>query len=129
MAELLVSFALLAGVVLALTGLFLYLLQSSSKSQDLTVGRVFAEARLEQYLAQGLYLASGTGSEVIYSHDSATQTTFSYRIDSTSAPMPSASSKSGYYVEVEVWWWSDAPGRTRAHRGQLFTKLGRLVVP
>jgi len=128
--ELLLAFSLITVVALIVTGLFLQLLQASAKRSDLTVGRVFAEATLEDVIRSGLY--ANTTAELeqgIYSHDASSQTQFFYRVTSNEAPCPPPSTKSGYLLDIEVWWWNDAPGQRRAQIGLTSTRLSRWVVP
>lgn len=130
LAELLLSFFLITVVTLIVSGLFLQLLQGSAKRSDLTVGRVFAEATLEDLVRAGLYAhTSTTLSQGIYSHDLASQTEFFYQVTSTAAACPAPSLKPGYLLEVEVWWWSASPGQPRSGLGQTSTRLSRWLVP
>lgn len=130
LAELLVAFALLTVTALVMTGLFLQLLQSSGKRSDLTVGRVFAEATLEEVLRAGLYAQTSADlGRGLYSHDATSQTSFFYRVTSSEAACPAPSTRSGYLLEIEVWWWSGSPGQSRAGAGLTSTHLSRWVVP
>lgn len=130
LAELLLAFLLLTILGLVMSGLFLQLLQGSAKRSDLTVGKVFAEATLEEVVQAGLYATnSGSLEQGLYSHDLQSRTQFFYRVTSTEAACPAPSPKRGYLLRVEVWWWSGEPGRSRAGVGLTSTHLSRWVVP
>lgn len=130
LAELLLAFLLLTMLGLVMGGLFLQLLQGSAKRSDLTVGKVFAEATLEEVVQAGLYASSTASLEQgLYSHDLQSRTQFFYRVTSTEAACPAPSPKRGYLLRVEVWWWSGEPGRSRAGAGLTSTRLSRWVVP
>jgi hypothetical protein len=130
LAELLLAFALLTTVALVITALFLRLLQGGGKRADLTVGRAFAQATLEEVVRSGLYATSTSElASGLYSHDAGSQTTFFYQVTSSSAPCPPPSSKRGYLFEVEVWWWNAAANQTRANMGLTSTRLSRWIVP
>ena len=130
LAELLLAFSLLAIVGLILGGLFLQLLQGSAKRSDLTVGRAFAEATLEEVMQAGLYANNSARMEQgLYSHDLASRTQFFYQVTSTQAACPPPSTRTGYLLRIQVWWWSGEPGQTRAGVGSTSTSLSRWVVP
>lgn len=130
LAELLLSFLLVTVVGLVMAGMFLQLLQTSAKRADLTVGKVFAEATLQEVVDAGLY-ANTTAQlgQGLYSHDLASQTMFFYQVTSASAACPAPSTKRGYALQIEVWWWNGGPGQTRAGVGLTSTRLSRWVVP
>jgi hypothetical protein len=128
--ELLLAFSLMTIAVVTLSGLFLHLLTAGSKRSDLTVGRVFAESVLEDVIKRGLYAtSSGDLEQGLYSHDASTQQTFFYRLTSEQAPCPAPSTRQGYLLEVEVWWWSGGPDQFRAQMGATNTRLQRWLVP
>lgn len=128
--ELLLAFSLMTVVALALSGLFLRILVSGTKRSDLTVGRVFAESVLEDVVKRRLY-ANSTGDleQGLYSHDASSQTMFFYRMTSNEVPCPAPSTRMGYLLEVEVWWWSGTPDQRRAQVGLTSTRLQRWLVP
>lgn len=130
LAELLLAFSLIATVGLVMVGLFLQLLQGSAKRSDLTVGRVFAEATLEEVIQSGLYATnSGRLEKGLYSHDLDSQTQFFYQVSSSRAACPAPSTKEGYLLRVEVWWWSGESRQSRANVGMTSTHLSRWFVP
>ncbi|MBN9413991.1 hypothetical protein ABS71_13880 [bacterium SCN 62-11] len=130
LAELLLAFLLITIVGLLMGGLFLQLLQGSAKRSDLTVGQVFAEATLEEVVQAGLYGAnSGRLEQGLYSHDLESRTQFFYQVTSTESACPPPSTKRGYLLRIEVWWWSGEAGRSRAGVGLTSTRLSRWVVP
>lgn len=130
LAELLLAFFLFTVVGLIMGGLFLQLLQGSGKRSDLTVGRAFAEATLEEVIQEGLYASNSARLEQgLYSHDLHSQTQFFYQVTSTEAACPAPSTRRGYLLQVEVWWWSGEPGQNRAAVGKTSTRLSRWVVP
>ena len=130
LAELLLAFLLMTILGLLMSGLFLQLLQGSAKRSDLTVGKVFAEATLEEVVQAGLYADHrGRLEEGLYSHDLESRTQFFYQVTSTESACPAPSTKRGYLLRVEVWWWSGEPGQSRAGLGLTSTRLSRWVVP
>lgn len=130
LAELILAFFLLTVVGLIMAGLFLQLLQGSAKRSDLTVGRAFAEATLEEVIQAGLYAdTSARLHQGLYSHDLNSQTQFFYQVTSSQAACPAPSTRHGYLLRVDVWWWSGEPGQSRAKVGLTSTRLSRWVVP
>ncbi|MBX3170841.1 MAG: hypothetical protein KF760_25770 [Candidatus Eremiobacteraeota bacterium] len=130
LAELVLAFFLITIVCLIMGGLFLQLLQGSAKRSDLTVGRAFAEATLEEVIQAGLYADNSDRLEQgLYSHDLNSQTQFFYQVTSTEAACAAPSTRRGYLLRVEVWWWSGEPGQSRAGVGTTSTRLSRWIVP
>jgi hypothetical protein len=130
LAELLLAFSLITVVGLVMVGLFLQLLQGSAKRSDLTVGRAFAEATLEEVIQSELYATNSNRLEQgLYSHDLSSQTQFFYQVTSTEAACPAPSTRRGYLLRVEVWWWSGQAGQSRTSVGTTSTHLSRWVVP
>lgn len=128
--ETVLSFGLLATLLLGLMAFFTRFLSSTAKQDDLTAGVVFAQQQLDQAVLQNTYATSTAAlQQGLYTHDTAGQTTFFYQLTSTPVPLPAPSTKTGYYLEVKVWWWSNAPGQDRAGVGKLSTQLSRLVTP
>lgn len=127
--ELALSLGLLSIAIVALLSVFSMLISSTSKSTGLTAGVVFAERRLEEALAKGdITAAIETGSQGIYTHDTANGTTYYYTVTATHLADSVVSSLGrAWYLEVETWWWTDAPEKKRATMGKLSTRVGRVV--
>jgi len=92
------------------------------------VGRIFAEARLEEYVQGGVFTSTGSLQQGLYSHDAASQTNFFYTIQSIPQAFPAPSTRTAHYLQTEVWWWNGGPNQSRAGSGMTSTRLGRLVV-
>jgi len=131
LAEVIVSIALLGVIVVSTVLLFLSLQRSSNKTTDSSAALTYAQAVLDQAVAEGPPDWGGPGgSRDLYTHDAVTRTTFTHELaaqlvyspSSTALPMGDL-----YRLDVTVYWWSDAPDQTRQGMGKLSTKLGRLV--
>ncbi|MBN9416941.1 MAG: hypothetical protein J0I12_15960 [Candidatus Eremiobacteraeota bacterium] len=124
--ELVIALGILAALLLCLTAFFLGIWRATSKQDDLTAGTAFAQMQMDRAVLNGTYANSAANlSGQAYSHDSHTQTLFTYSLTSTEVPLPPPSTQSAYFVEVTVSWWD---GR-RSGVGNLSTRLSRLVTP
>ncbi len=128
--ETVIALGLLAAMLLGLAAFFTNILAATAKQDDLTAGVVFAQKQLDKAVLEGTY-ANSTAEvqQGIYTHDSANQTSFFYKLTSTPVPLPSPSTQNGYWLEAQVWWWSTGPAQGRGRVGMLSTKLGQLVTP
>ncbi len=117
--------------LLAVVALFTTLLRSTAKNSNLTVGRSFAQARLEEAIEANTYWPPPTdGLEGIYSANDSGTTYFFHRL--TTTPVSSSTAPAytgGYLVEVEVWWWSADPDTARAGSGMQRTSASRFLYP
>ncbi|MCA9792464.1 MAG: hypothetical protein KC910_11735 [Candidatus Eremiobacteraeota bacterium] len=131
MAEVVVALGVFGFMFVSLAALFANLLGGSTKSANLTVGRAYASERLEAAIAGNAYWpVPADASAGLYSVDEEHKTTFFHRITTTKIPASASPTYTGaYYIEVEVWWWSSAPGQSRGNQGKLSTKVGRLHYP
>ncbi|MEW6283231.1 MAG: type II secretion system protein, partial [Candidatus Eremiobacterota bacterium] len=127
--ELLISFGVLAVMLVSLVVVFGTLLNASSKASNTAAGTFFAEEILEQTLSNNLYWPPFTGSGGIYTVDDRTRTRFFYQVDTTPVSGVAGQFPGGYYVEVKVWWWTDAPNQSRRGHGRLTTQVGRFHYP
>lgn len=117
-------------MIISMVGLFANLLGSATKSSNLTAGSYFARQQLEEVIRKGTYWpVTAEASVGIYTTDKDSQTTFFHRVSTTVVPASSGQYKQGFWINVDVWWWSDAPGQTRTGQGKLSTSLGRLHYP
>ncbi|MBX3169187.1 MAG: hypothetical protein KF760_17410 [Candidatus Eremiobacteraeota bacterium] len=117
--EAVLALALLAILLIFVSGLFLRLLAGSEKSGDLTAGAMLAESILQEHCADGRFLSSANQRRLLYNRDGSQAEEFLYQVTCTRlAPAI-------YYVDVEVSW----SGGSRQGQGQLKTRLGRLASP
>lgn len=130
LADVTVAVGLLAVVLLTMVGLFLTLLGSSSKSANLTAATYVAKARLAEVLREGtLDPLPADQKEGLTTAGTDTSTTFHHRVTATRLE-PTSEHGLGYWVEVEVWWWSEQPeSGGRPGQGRLSTKLGQFYFP
>ena len=130
LAELILALGLLAIMVVCMTGLFSNLLGSATKGSHLTAGSFFARQRLEEVLRKDLYWpVPPAAAQGIYTTDKDSQTTFFYRVMGTPIPPVAGQYRAAYWIDVEVWWWSEAPGQNRSGQGKLYTSIGRMHYP
>jgi Tfp pilus assembly protein FimT len=128
--ELVFAIGLLAVAIVSLPGVFSVLIACTTKTTDLSAGVMFAQKVLEEAVVKGNPVALKSGSEGIYTHDSANKTTFhhilrcTHVLDNDNPVLGQA-----WYYEVEVYWWSDDPDRYRANMGRTSTRVGRMVYP
>lgn len=128
--ELILALGILSIAIVLIVGLFMALLRSSTKTADLTAGLYFARERLREVIETDQYwpvpadLAQG-----LYTTDSNSQTRFFSRVETQPLPGALPDYKGGYYVTVEVWWWSQAPNQTRQGQGVLSTKASQFFYP
>jgi len=134
LAELILSFGILAFVALVVAGLFIFLLKNSAKTNDLTAGRVLAQNVLDRAVQHGppdWGFPSGNGREDLTTHDSRTDTEFIYTVRNYTLRPPdnavSGISRTFYYVEVEVRWWDTQGAAGRTEMGELSTKVSQVV--
>lgn len=131
LAELVVAIGMLGIVSITVAGVFTHLLNSSSKTTDLTAARVLAGQILDKAVRAGpptFGHANLLDNPVrLKSQDAQTQTEYIYNI------YPSPLKNDGlipgvtrrlYFVEVEVTWSADG---YRAEQGKLSTKLSQAV--
>ena len=135
-AELMISLALLAVVIVVVIGLFVKLLNASTKGLDQTVALDIAQNRLDVVASSPASkwagFASTQGMAIV---DSRSMTTFHYKLiyEELSSPGGQADSKMGdlYRVDVEVFWWPDDQNNPQAAKrtemGQLKVNLSRIV--
>jgi len=120
-----IALAVLALMLIGLSGLFLRLLASSEKSGDQTTGIMLAERLLrERVEARNFGSVASPESRYLYTHDGSSPTEFVYRVTSTPMVLNSGEPEV-YYMDVEVQWM----GGTRQGQGQLVSRVGRLVTP
>ena len=118
-----------SGLAVSFT-VFYALLGSATKTSMSTAGNFLAHQRLEEIIRKDLYYPVPADAQTgIYTNDKTNQTSFFHRVRSTRIPPSPPNYKEAWWVEVEVWWWSDAPGQSRAGQGKLHTKIGRLHYP
>lgn len=129
--ELVLALGILGALLLSLLAFIVGILRATSKQDDLMVGTVVAQRQLDRAVLEGTYANTVSNNiQEAYTHDSASQTTFVYSVSSTAIPLPVPSTRSAYFVEVEVsWWGGTSGGPNRAGMGKLTTKLSRLVTP
>lgn len=130
LAELVVAAGLLAILVVSAVGLFLTLLSSATKTSLATAGSFLAHQRLEEVIRKNQYYPVPPEAALgLYTNDIASKTTFFHRVRCESIPPNPPEHRQAWWIEVEVWWWSDDPGQARAGHGKLHTSLGRLHFP
>lgn len=114
----------LAILLTGLSALFLRLLGSTEKANDLSAGLLVAERVLQEQAVLGRFESSPPDKTLLYTHDGRQAMEFLYQV--TCSPMQvSPGGASIYYVDVQVWW----SGGQRQGQGQLFTRAGRLITP
>lgn len=137
-AELMISFALLAVVIVVVIGLFVKLLNASTKGLDQTVALDIAQNRLDVVAAspasKWLGFAKTVDMAIV---DSRSNTTFYYNLtwNELSENGVNIDNKMGdlYRVDVEVFWWpentnpSNAKAAERVEMGKLRVNLSRIV--
>lgn len=117
--EAVLALALLAILLISVSGLFIKLLGGSEKSSDLTAGSMLAESILQQNCAGPDFLSSTNQRRILYNRDGSHAEEFLYQVTCTRL-------QSGlYYVDVQVTWG----GGSHAGQGRLSTRLGRLASP
>jgi hypothetical protein len=138
--ELVVATGLLAMMVVTVMVLFGQMLDATSKNALLSQGSFFAETVIERELYdlarfhQNPNNAAATretyASDWISFTDDANQTEFSYRVDSSPAPV-TANTDMGvcYSIRVEVRWWQTNEGvaQNRHGMGKMYLKRSRIV--
>lgn len=117
--EAVLAIALLAILLLFVSGLFLKLLAGSEKSSDLTAGAMLAESLLRSQCDDPNFLSSTNQRRMLYNRDGSQAEEFLYSVTCTRV------SPGIYYVDVQVSWG----GGSRAGQGQLRTRLGRIASP
>jgi len=117
--EAVLAIALLALLLLFVSGLFLKLLAGSEKSNDLTAGAMLAESILQSQCADPNFLSSSNQRRLLYNRDGSQSEEFIYQV--TCTPL----SQGLYYLDVQVSWG----GGSRNGQGKLSTHLGRVVSP
>jgi len=117
--EAVLALALLAILLIFVSGLFLRLLAGSEKSSDLTAGAMLAESILQEQCAGRDFVSTVQQRRLLYNRDGSQAEEFLYRVTCTRV------SPGIYYVDVEVAWG----GGSRQGQGQLKTRLGRLASP
>lgn len=131
-----ISFALLAVVIVVVIGLFVKLLNASTKGLDQTVALDIAQNRLDVVASSPASKWEGySKSTDMVVVDSRTATTFHYKLtyQELSSPGGQADNKMGdlYLVNVEVFWWPDDQKNPQASKrtemGQLKVNLSRIV--
>jgi Tfp pilus assembly protein PilV len=135
-AELMISFALLAVVIVVVIGLFVKLLNASTKGLDQTVALDIAQNRLDVVAASPASKWAGFAKTVDMAIvDSRSNTTFYYNLtwDELSKDGIKIDNKMGdlYRVDVEVFWWPDDANNPKASQrieaGKLRVNLSRIV--
>ena len=128
--ELILAMGILSIAIVLIVGLFLSLLRSSTKTADLTTGMFFGREKLREVIEHDQYWPvpadQATG---LYTTDAATQTEFFSRVSSTPLSGSAPDYKGGYYISVDVWWWSAAPGQQRTGQGVLSTRVSQFYYP
>lgn len=125
MLETTIALAVLALMLIGLSGLFLRLLASSEKSGDQTTGIMLAERLLRERIESRSFGNVTTPESLfLYTHDGSSPTEFVYRVTSTPIVL-NPTQPEIYYMDVEVQWM----GGTRQGQGQLVSRAGRLVTP
>ncbi|MBS2040302.1 hypothetical protein JST97_35270 [bacterium] len=117
--EAVLALALLAIVLVSVSGLFLKLLGGSQKSSDLTAGAMLAETILQKHSIGPDFLSYANQLQVLYNRDGSQAEEFTYQVTCTRVQ------SNLYYVDVQVSW----SGGSRAGQGRLSTRLGRLASP
>jgi len=137
LAEVILSLGLLAIILVCVIGLFQNLLASTTKSSDLTVATIVAQQRLNELVAQreqnlaayGMDFPTSVVNQELYTHDSATATTFHHRATSELLYLDPAIGKT-YFLEVLVYWFTADPNQVAKNRmgqGKMSVKMGRVV--
>ena len=128
--ETVMALGLLAAMLLGLMAFFTNILAATAKQDDLTAGVVFAQKQLDKAILEGTYANSTAAvQEGLYTHDTANQTSYFYKLTSTPVPLPPPATASAYWLEAQVWWWSTGPAQNRGRVGMLSTRLAQLVTP
>ena len=129
--ELLISLTILSFVLFSVAALFFALFAAGDKNLSTTSARTVAESYLEELISTGSYRPTPADDYVdFHTQDSQSRTRFFRRVKVTPlAENPSLTYTGGYYLEVEVWWDSEAPEQSRAGRGRSSTKVGRFHYP
>lgn len=141
LAEALVSLAILAFVLLALSGLFIALLRGGAKSSHTATGEILAEQITTEklgkiYAVQNLkdqFFAQDTppASAFTGTVDLGT-TTYNYQIfhktilDTDGNPVGGDHNRLKK-VDTTIWWWNDNPDDARAGYGKLVVHSTRLI--
>lgn len=137
LAEVVLALGLLATISLSLVALFSKLIASSTKTGDLSAGRILAEKVLDRAVRNGPSSNWGLGGSLggtrdITTRDEASHTTFIYSVtpsllkEQVWAPGAWRTTRL-YHVEVEVYWWVDDPTQSRVDLGRLSTNLSQVV--
>ncbi|MBX3171287.1 MAG: hypothetical protein KF760_28015 [Candidatus Eremiobacteraeota bacterium] len=130
MAEIVVAFAIIAFLTLALVHFFLRLSLGSAKGADQTVAFEYGEHLLD--VAVGQSPAQWNTDEVVYaldSHDSSSQTTYYSRLSPLLLNPGDNAMGDLYRLDLEVWWWPQGSGAasTRSGMGRLSLRQHRSV--
>lgn len=122
--ETILAMGVLAILLTGLSGLFLKLLGSTEKANDLSAGLLVAERVLQEQVVVARFESAPPDKTLLYTHDGQQAMEFLYQV--TCSPMQvSPGGAAIYYVDVQVWW----SGGQRHGQGQLFTRVGRLITP
>ena len=136
LAEVIIALLLLSMMILSVLAVFTALLSSSAKSNDQAIGVLYAEKILEQARANAktnypAFSPTSNGGQGFYSQDPTNQTAFFYNVTASDLdPVYNADPNSPgelWYLEAEVYWWSNAPGKSRTGYGALSVRQGRVT--
>ena len=132
LAELVIAIGLLASIIVIVIGLFVKLMNASTKGLDQTVALDIAQNKLDQAAQSSPSKWLIYNSEAHSVTDPRTPTTFHYTLTPRELTSNSAAdNKMGdmYHLDLEVYWWpeKDKEVSTRRDMGRLSVKLSRVV--
>lgn len=124
--ELALAMVVLAIVMLGVIGVFLTLLNSTTRSGDRSAAQLVAQFQLEK-VADTQNFVSRNGVQRVYSHGDELPVSFNYQVE-TSELSRAGEETRAFYVEVTVYWMVDDPSQGRVGSGdKLSVRLGRVV--
>lgn len=127
--ETIVALGVVALLLVAMASFFARILWSSDKSGDKTAGLQLADQILQECIQQQLFEPpAGDRTVLLYTHDAAAPTEFTYRVTSTTVLLPECTRPS-YALDVHVSWFPQSSSTARSGRGRLEAQLNRLVTP
>jgi len=130
--ELLISVALLAVVITLTIGLFVMLMNASTKGLDQTVAIDICQNKLDQAAQSSANKWVIYNSEAHSVTDPRSPTTFHYILNYDELTEHKTKAMGDMYrLDMEVYWWPEDPNQhkvsTRVEMGRLSVRLSRVV--
>ncbi len=124
--ELALAIVVLAIAMVGVIGVFLTLLNSTTRSGDRSAAQLVAQTQLER-VADNQNFVARSGVHRVYSHGDEIPVTFNYNLETTELSRSGEETRA-FYVEVTVYWMVDDPNQGRLGSGdKLSISLGRVM--